>query len=182
MVIFESFLSSRAFKRGLELPLLTELGRVCVVVLLVYATMKVVDLLDRGVFSMLFVPKFETYMYWLEIVGGVFAPIILLSQDKIRHSTKGLFASAVLVILGFIMNRMNITITGMEGWSGTSYIPSIWEFAVTMSIVAFGFVAFYYIAKYFPVFKEYHEEKKEMVHPDELWLHDIKSVSKAVVR
>ncbi len=48
MIIFESFLSSRAFHRGLEMGLLSEIGRVAVVMLAVYLTMKVVDLADRN--------------------------------------------------------------------------------------------------------------------------------------
>ena len=44
MTIFESFLSSRAFGREVELPLLTDLARVVVVVLGLYFTVRVQDL------------------------------------------------------------------------------------------------------------------------------------------
>ena len=52
MIIFESFLSSRAFKRGLETHLLTEIARFGVVMLAVYLTMNVVDLSNRSVFGL----------------------------------------------------------------------------------------------------------------------------------
>lgn len=179
MIIFESFLSSRAFKRGLEMNLLTEIARVCVVMLAVYATMKFVDLADRKVLPLLLVPRFETYMFWLEMMVGVIIPFALLSRTKVRQSTNGIFLGAVLVVAGFVMNRMNIAITGMEGWAGMSYLPSITEFMITMMIVTMGFIAFYYIAKYFPVFT--HEEQgheEPVTHAATAWKRDIESVSK----
>ncbi|MFA6469898.1 MAG: Ni/Fe-hydrogenase cytochrome b subunit [Bacteroidota bacterium] len=181
MIIFESFLSSRAFKRGLELNLLTEIARVCVVMLGVYATMKFVDLADRKMFSLLTVPRVETYMYWLEVIVGVIVPFAMFTQRKIRQSANGLFVGAVLVVVGFIMNRMNIAITGMEGWSGTGYLPSWTEFSITMMIVTMGFIAFYFIAKYFPVFThEEHQNEKELAHAGAAWKRDIEAVSSMV--
>lgn len=181
MIIFESFLSSRAFKRGLELNLLTEIARICVMMLAVYATMKIVDLNDRKMFPLLLVPRFETYMYWAEVIIGVIVPFVMLSQKRIRQNPTGLFIGAAFVVGGFVMNRMNIAITGMEGWSGTSYFPSFTEFMITVMIVTIGFVAFYFIAKYFPVFThEEHVEEKEVAHAAAEWKRDIESVSKTV--
>ncbi len=178
MIIFESFLSSRTFKRGLEMNLLTEIARVCVVMLAVYATMKFVDLADRKMFSLIFIPRFETYMFWLEMIVGVIVPFALLSQKKVRHNTTGLFIGATFVVAGFVMNRMNIAITGMEGWAGISYFPSLTEFMITMMIVTIGFIAFYFIAKYFPVFThEEHHDEKEVAHAAVAWKRDIESVS-----
>ncbi len=181
MIIFESFLSSRAFQRGLELPLLSEISRVCVMMLGVYAVMKVVDLADRRTIGLLFVPRFETYMYWLEAIVGVLVPFALFVQKKFRSSPNGLFIGAAFVVVGFIVNRMNIAITAMEGWSGATYVPSWMEFSITMMIVTAGFIAFYFIAKYFPVFA--HEEHQPSVpaaaaaHPAAMWRKEIEQVS-----
>jgi Ni/Fe-hydrogenase subunit HybB-like protein len=178
MIIFESFISSRAFKRGLEMDLLNEIARVCVMMLGVYAVMKFVDLTDRKMLSLLTVPRFETYMYWLEVIIGVIVPFVMFTQRKIRRNPNGLFIGAALVVVGFIMNRMNIAITGMEGWSGTSYVPSWMEFTITMMIVTIGFTAFYFIAKYFPVFThEEHHDDGEDTHAAIAWKRDIEAVS-----
>ncbi len=182
MIIFESFLSSRAFKRGLELNLLTEIARICVVMLGVYSVMKVVDLNDRKMLSLLTVPRFETYMFWFEVTVGVIVPFIMFSQRKIRQNTTGLFIGSIFVVVGFIMNRMNIAITGMEGWSGTTYVPSWTEFSITMMIVTVGFTAFYFIAKYFPVFVDEHEHEDAHKHPANAYsMHeDLRKVSSPV--
>jgi len=179
MIIFESFLSSRAFKRGLELNLLNEIARVCAMMLAVYATMKIVDLSDRKMFSLLTVPRTETYMYWLEVIVGVITPFFMFSLKKIRTNPRGLFAGATMVVLGFIINRMNVAITGMENWSGTSYFPSLTEFSITVMIVTIGFTAFYFIAKYFPVFTHPAEhEPGELRHAGYVWKKEIESVSR----
>jgi Ni/Fe-hydrogenase subunit HybB-like protein len=181
MVIFESFLSSRAFNRGLEMPLLGEIARVCVVMLAILATMKTVDLLDRKAVSLLFVPRFETYMYWAEVIVGIIVPFVLLSNKKIRQNRNGLFIGGTMVVIGFVMNRMNIAITGMEGWSGMFYFPSFTEFSITVMIVTVGFTAFYLIAKYFPVFAhEPHHEEKHTVHAALTWKRDIEKVSESI--
>ncbi len=183
MVILESFLSSRAFKRGLEMPLLMDVARLCVLMLCVLGVMRSLDLVDRQAVNLLFVPRMETYMFWLEVVVGILAPLVLLSRKKVRQNETGLFLSAVLVIIGFVMNRMNITITGMEGWAGKSYIPSIPEFSVTLGIVTLGFVAFYYIAKYFPVFTSEHDamDTPASQHPDHARLDDARPTTRATV-
>lgn len=175
MVIFESFLSSRAFNRGLEMNLLTELGRVAVMMLGVLLTMKIVDLADRHAFSLLFQPRMETYFYWFEISVGVLAPLVLLAIRKVRENQNGLFLSAVMIIIGFILNRMNIAITGMEGWAGVSYFPTWMEIAVTLSIVVGGFVIFSLAAKHLTLFK--HEEHVNHVQPMDEWIEDLRTVS-----
>jgi Ni/Fe-hydrogenase subunit HybB-like protein len=153
MVIFESTLSARAFRRGLELPLLAEIGRIAVVVLAAYATLKLADLAGRGGLDLLLVPRAETWFYWAELALGVLAPLALLAVPRVRRSPGGLFFAAVLMILGFVLNRLNVSLTGLEAYAGGGYFPTWQEIAVTMGIVAFGFVAFALAARYLPVFR-----------------------------
>lgn len=175
MIIFESFLSSRAFNRGLELDLLTEVARIGVMVLGVYMVMTVVDLADRHALPLLFQPRSETYFYWFEKLVGVIIPFAVLSQRKFRENQTALFWSASLMIIGFILNRLNISITGMEGWAGQSYFPTWMEISVTLSIVVAGFIVFALAAKYLPLFK--HEKPVVQRAPETEWIEDLRSVS-----
>jgi Ni/Fe-hydrogenase subunit HybB-like protein len=152
MVIFESFMSSRAFKKGLEMNLLDDIARVAVVMLAVLLTMKIADLSSRHAFPLLFIPRGETYLYWLEIVVGIIAPLLLLSRARVRQNRNGLFAGGVMIILGFLLNRINISVTGMEAWAGVSYFPSWMELSVTAMIVTIGFIVFAWAAKNLPLF------------------------------
>jgi Ni/Fe-hydrogenase subunit HybB-like protein len=80
-------------------------------------------------------------------------PTVLLYQARVRLRPGALYACAVMVVFGFITNRLNVGITGLEAGSGTRYIPKWSEVAITLAIVAAGFAIFRVIAQYFPVFE-----------------------------
>jgi Ni/Fe-hydrogenase subunit HybB-like protein len=152
MTIFESWHSSRAFGRALELPLLASMGRVLAVLLAGYLWLRFLDVSHRHVLPLLLVNRTETWLFLLEI--ALFAvPTVLLFQHKVRMSPGALYACAVMVVFGFIANRLNVGITALESGSGTHYVPRWSEVAVTLSIIAVGFATFRAIAGYFPVFE-----------------------------
>jgi Ni/Fe-hydrogenase subunit HybB-like protein len=153
MTIFESWHSSRAFGRALELPLLASMGRVLTVLLTVYLWLRFVDLAHRNVLGLLLKNRTETWLFLLEIALFT-APAVLLFQRSVRLRPGALYACAVMVIFGFIANRLNVGITALEAGSGTHYIPRWSEVAITLSIVAAGFAIFRLVAEYFPIFLE----------------------------
>lgn len=152
MTIFESSMSSKHFGLQLELPVLRELGRWLVVVLGVYGILRFEDLANRGVLKLAFQRGYETYLFWLEIMLAIVLPLILLLQRRVRSSANGLYICAVLVVLGFITNRMNVSITGLEGSTGVHYFPKWSELAVTGMIIGIGFAGFGLAVKYLPIF------------------------------
>jgi Ni/Fe-hydrogenase subunit HybB-like protein len=112
MVIFESNLSARAFGREIEMPLLAALGRAMAVILGMYGILRLQDLWRRGALVHLREPSTETVLFALEIALGVIIPLFLLLLRRVREEREGLFAAAVLVITGFLLNRLNVSITG----------------------------------------------------------------------
>lgn len=159
MVVIESFLSSRAFNREIEMPILSKLGRVTAVALMVYLVLKIEDIKDYKLWEYLFMPRIETLLYWLEIVIGVIVPMVMLLMTKIRTNKKGLYYSMLFVVLGIVFNRMNVGLTSMARSNGVDYFPTFLEVCITLMIVAIGFAVFTLTIKYFPVF--------EKAHPDE---------------
>jgi Ni/Fe-hydrogenase subunit HybB-like protein len=158
MTIFESWHSSRAFGRALELPLLASQARVLAVVMSVYLWIRFLDLSHRHVFGLLSQNRIETWLFALEI-ALMAIPTVLLYQAKIRFRPGALYACAVMVVFGFIANRLNVGTTGLEAGSGTHYIPKWSEVAITLSIVAAGFAIFRVIAEYFPIFEAHTHER-----------------------
>ena len=153
MTIVESFLSSRAFGTEVELPLLSVLGKVIVVVLALYCTVRIQDLMNRDALQYVLQPSYQSILFLGEMFLGVVLPFFLLLFRKIRESRTGLFYSAALVLLGFIAYRMNTAITSMEQWPERTYVPSWQELSITLGLAAFGFVAFAFVARYFRVFE-----------------------------
>jgi len=153
MVIFESHLSFRAFGHRLKHDVLTDIGRILLVVLVIYLLMKIYDFYMRGVWSEFFLPRMETLLFWLEILPGLIVPIILLSIRKIRLSTRGLYVASVCTIVGFLLNRLNVSTTGFVASSGVNYFPSWMEIAITLALVSTGFFIFAMAARYLPIFE-----------------------------
>ena len=65
-----------------------------------------------------------------------------------------LYALSLTMILGFIANRLNVAITGMQASSGVMYIPKWSEAVVTAAIIALGFAIFRFAARNLPIFVE----------------------------
>jgi len=157
MTIFESWHSSRAFGRALELPLLASLGRVLAVVMSLYLWIRFIDLAQPGVLNLLLRNRIETWLFLLEI-GLMLVATVLLYQRKVRMSPGALYVCAVMMVFSMVANRLNVAITGLEASSGTHYVPRWSEMAVTLSIIALGFAIFRVIAEYFPVFEAHSPE------------------------
>ncbi len=155
MVIIESKLSARSLGMSLEVPLLRTIGRALVGVLGLFGFLRVYDLLDRGMLAEAFSFSYESCLFLVEFGLGVVLPMALLLIPKIRMSTRGLYAGALLAVMGFVVNRLNVSLTGFETAQGGHYIPSWAEVAITMMFVALGFAAFRFIAKHFPVYAEH---------------------------
>ncbi len=165
MVTIESFFSSRAFHREIEMPILSKLGKVTAVALSIYLVLKIEDAINYNLGSYLTTFNTEGILYWVEIIAGVLVPIALLLIPKVRESKRGLFYSAVLVMTGFVLNRMNVSITSLERHYGVSYFPGWMEVAITLMIVAIGFGGFAWAAKNLAVFPK-EVRAKEYVHAE----------------
>ncbi len=159
MTIFEARHSSNALHRRMHMPLLNNIARVLAVLLAFYLVLRFQDLRHREVLDLLWVPRTETYLFWLEI-GLMGLGSALLFFHKVRANANTLYACALLVIFGFLANRLNVSITGMEAASGTHYMPKWTEIMVTLSVVAAGFAIFRLAAKYLPVFEETEAERE----------------------
>jgi Ni/Fe-hydrogenase subunit HybB-like protein len=152
MTIFESWHSSRAFGRELEMPLVSGLGRVLAVLLAVYTTMRFVDLARRGALGHILEPTTEAYLFTLE-VALMMVPMLLLFRQHVRDNPVALYVCAAMVVFGFVTNRLNVSVTGMEAGSGAHYIPAWTEIVITLSIIAAGFAIFRIAAEKLPVFE-----------------------------
>jgi len=156
MVIFESTLSGTAFGHRLSKEVLSGLGKFIPYVLGVYLIMKLADLGVAGQFGLL--SEYPENVYWfVEVVGGVVLPMILLSMRKVRENKWALFGSALLVIGGLILNRFNVSILQLATRPGYSYFPHWMEFAISVGLVADAIIVFMLAVRLLPV-TEKHEE------------------------
>jgi Ni/Fe-hydrogenase subunit HybB-like protein len=150
MVIMESGLSARAFGKALEYDLLARLARAMSVVLAGYLALRFVDLAWRGAAGLLLAARPETWLFWLE-TALLAAPLALCSSGRTRSGPSALFGCALLTVGGFLTNRLNVSVTGLEAASGARYFPSWMEVAVTLSIVTLGLLVFRFAVRHLAV-------------------------------
>jgi len=152
MVIVESRISARAFGRALEMPLMRELGQILVALLAFFGVVRFYDLWHRGVLHLVVDGSYEAAMFQIELLIGVLLPIGLLVLPRVRFAANGLYAASLLTVLGFIVNRLNVAISGFEAAQGGRYIPAWSEVFITLMLVALGFGAFSLAVRYLNVF------------------------------
>jgi Ni/Fe-hydrogenase subunit HybB-like protein len=168
MTIFESSLSSRVFGRHLELPVIVELGGVLYVTLWINALLRFEDFFHRGQLANILRPSYEAYFLWVELLLALIIPLTILSFRKARLSGDWLYLASCSTLLGFVTNRLNVSITGFETWAGHHYYPRWTEASITAMIIALGFFIFGLAVKYLPVFEDAHPVLPHKEHPTEL--------------
>jgi Ni/Fe-hydrogenase subunit HybB-like protein len=159
MTIVESTLSSKAFKRGLELDILADLAKAAAIVLVIYLVVRGVDLIMRGAWPLILEPTLQAGAFWAEVGLGVILPAILFAIKPLRNRPSTLFGGALLVIIfGVILNRLNVSWIGLLPYSGNIYFPSWMEIVVSITFVTVGIIAFGLAVRYLPVFPD--EDKR----------------------
>ncbi|MBK9169856.1 MAG: Ni/Fe-hydrogenase cytochrome b subunit [Bryobacterales bacterium] len=154
MTIFESYHSAKAFGKALEWDLVNGLARILAVALSVLLVFRFMDLAGRGVLHLAMENTLEAWLFGLEVVL-MLLPALLLYRSHVRRNVRAMYLCALMAVFGFIANRLNVSITGIEAGSGTSYIPKWTEVAVTLAIIALGFAIFRLAAQHLPVFAEH---------------------------
>jgi Ni/Fe-hydrogenase subunit HybB-like protein len=152
MVIFESLISARVFRRGLELHLLSRLGKAIPYILGVYLALKLGDLALNGKLSLLFALEPPALLFWLEVMMGSVAPIVVFSRRVWRETPGRLLVGALLIIAGVMLNRFNVSLLTMSHIGGQGYVPSLGEWAISLGIISAGVLAFAFVARFFPLF------------------------------
>jgi Ni/Fe-hydrogenase subunit HybB-like protein len=159
MIIFESYLIARSCTKedgfrntGLKMNILSGASFVVWIALITGLLLKIYDFVSNDKLIYLVIPSMETSLFYLEIIIGTIVPIYLLSYKKFREDKKWLYIVSICVISGLILNRLNVSITGLVASSGINYFPSFDEISITMMLVVLAIFAFRLIAKNFSVF------------------------------
>ena len=161
MAIFESTLSTKVFGHKLSLDILAGLGRVIPYILGLYLLLKLVDLMVAGELGLAFSWSPYSLLWWAEIIIGVILPILLFSLPTVKQSRKLLFWTAILVIIGLIINRFNVSLLALEPRPGTSYFPHWMEFAISAGLIADALLIFMAANRVLPIM--HHETTAQSV-------------------
>lgn len=151
MVIFESTLTTRIFGHRLETGVLGGLGKAVPYILGLYLVLKLTDLAASGELGLIFTSGGYSLLWWTEVIIGVVLPIWLFSLPAVRQSRAGTFWAAVLVIVGLMLNRFNVSMVALGMREGFSYVPHWMELAVSAGLVADALLVVWLAHKLLPM-------------------------------
>ncbi len=152
MVIFESLIASRSFKLKPELNILSSLAKYTPVLLGIYLAIRIGDLTIREVWPYVLAMNTQSIMFLIEILGGVVAPIVILSIRKYRMSAAGLFTAATLTVLGVALNRINVFLVAYTPlYADKPYFPTIFEVLLTAGLISALVLVYRAIVMIFPI-------------------------------
>jgi Ni/Fe-hydrogenase subunit HybB-like protein len=152
MVIFESIIASRSFKLKPEMHVLSSLSGYTPVLLGVYLALKIGDITLREAWPLVLAGNTQSMMWVVEMILGVVIPLVMLLSSRIRHSVNGLFTAATLVVLGVVLNRINVFLISYTPLYGKSYyFPSIFEIMLTVGLIAALVLVYRAVVMIFPV-------------------------------
>jgi Ni/Fe-hydrogenase subunit HybB-like protein/Fe-S-cluster-containing dehydrogenase component len=151
-VTLEGNLAAKAFKRPSELPMLRALGLPVAIVLLLYATLRTIDVTTRGLLEQALLLDFHSKLFLTEMALFVVPALGLLVWRR-RASGAFLTAVATLVIFGGGLYRFSTFLIAFDPGPQWSYFPSVAEFAVTIGLVAGEILAYVVLVKLFPVLR-----------------------------
>ena len=106
---------------------------------------------------------YTTTFWWVEIIMGGLIPAIILLYRPLRRSDRALILALGLIVIGVVVNRWNVTLSGLvapPNWSPgifgnvvtASYTPSLTEIAVSLGVLAFGLLGFTLGARFLPLY------------------------------
>jgi Ni/Fe-hydrogenase subunit HybB-like protein len=152
MVIFESMYASWSFKVKPEMDILTPLSKYTVFFTGLYLAVKVSDMLIRKSYVLLAEGSLQSYSFIIEMLFGVVVPFVILLSARRRSNPRWLFFAALLIVLGVVLNRVNVFLIAYQPpYVTVHYFPSIFEFAVTVGLIATLMLIYRAIVTFFPV-------------------------------
>ena len=156
VVILIEMWIAKAWNRQLRTAQLEAIGQITFWSLLVYLVFRLGDMALRGQFLHAFSGRLGL-RFAAEIVFGGILPLVLLARRSERVRSKMLFAGALLTALGVILNRVNVVLLAMNlkgpmpGTAPEPYSPSIFEWGISVGLIAAAIFLFALGARLMPL-------------------------------
>jgi len=144
MVVIALYLSNRSLGTKVDPEIIKEVAWVISPLLILNFVWRMVDLVKHGGGPYLFLKRPETAYFWLEIALFVFIPVVMFNNRWIMKRPEGAYWSCAVVIMGFLANRVNVSINSLERATQANYMPKWPEMAIVVMMVTLTVLAFRY--------------------------------------
>ena len=157
MVIVESSLSHRAFQgradHRVNLDRLSVgLARAAAVILFSYVFLKALGVADGRHWALLSTRAGAWFL--LEVVGFALVPSMLFAHGARTGKARLIRWTAAWTVLGIVVNRLNVSVIGLNWNAPHPYVPSWMEMATTVTLITTGVLCFRWIVNRMPILHE----------------------------
>jgi len=155
LILIEMWIA-KAWKRQLRMPQLASMGQITFWSLFAYLVFRLGDMGVRGQLANAFSGSLGALLAIEVVVGGVL-PLVILSRASLRALPLALFNGALLTTLGVILNRVSVVYLAMNLKGAMpqtvpeTYSPSIFEWGVSVGLIAASIFLFGLGARLLPV-------------------------------
>ena len=155
IIVIEVWMA-RAWERRLRMDQLASMGAITFWSLAVYLAFRLGDLAVRGQLAGAFTGPFAL-LFTTELVAGGLVPLALLATASQRQRPVLLLSGALLATLGVVFNRVNVVLLAMQlkgsmpQVSPETYSPTIYEWGVSIGLIAAAMFFFGLAARLMPV-------------------------------
>lgn len=116
------------------------------------------DLLER-------VTPYSSSFWLVEVLFGALIPAVILVTPRLRRHDSWVIAAAAFAVVGIIVNRWNVTLSGLivpldwspgvaEVFPVNSYAPSLIEWGVGIGVLGYGLLALSLGLRFLPLFPD----------------------------
>jgi len=155
MILIEMWIA-KAWKRQLRMGQLASMGQITFWSLFAYLVFRLGDMSIRGQLAKAFSGSLGA-LFAIEVVLGGVLPLAILSRASSRARPLALFHAALLATLGVILNRVSVVYLAMNlrgampQTAPETYFPSIFEWGVSVGLIAASIFLFGLGARLLPL-------------------------------
>jgi formate dehydrogenase iron-sulfur subunit len=164
LVVLVEMWIAKAWDRRLRLTQLAAMGKISFWSLLCYWIFRLGDMAIRGQFSNAFSGRLGV-LFAAEIIVGAVVPLALLARASLRSHATVLFLGTLFAAGGVVFNRVNVVIAAMDlkgampQFAPASYTPSVFEWGVSVGLIAASIFLFGLGARLMPVLSKEEAEQ-----------------------
>ena len=160
LIILIEMWIAKGWHRNLPIVQVAGMGKISFWSLVVYLAFRLGDLLVRGELANAFIKK-QGGLFAIEILLGGILPLLLLSRASLRAQPRFLFLGTLLSTSGVVFNRTNVVLLAMNlkgpmpQSTPAPYVPSIFEWGISIGLIAATIFLFGLGARLVPLLPKY---------------------------
>ncbi|HEX2832386.1 MAG TPA: Ni/Fe-hydrogenase cytochrome b subunit [Thermoanaerobaculia bacterium] len=149
-VIFILMAASLAWRRPLDIPVLSDMAKYMAWTSFVFVAIRYIDVVIRGVIGQAFEATWYAVLFHTENFL-VLIPALLFLNARIRATPRALFVLATLTGVGGVLYRFTPTTLAFRVNHPSVYFPKIAELLMCLGYIGLAVILFIWVAKRFAI-------------------------------